>query len=81
MAKAILIRQTKSKAQVSASQKKTLNAVGLRGIGSGIFRRDTHALRGMLNKVQHLIEATQVDISKSKRPEKTKGKFKGYQLG
>jgi large subunit ribosomal protein L30 len=81
MAKAILIKQTKGAAQVAKTQKKTLQAVGLRGIGSAIYRSDTRALRGMLNKIQHLVTAEQVERSKTSRPAKTKGTNSGYRLG
>lgn len=81
MAKAILVKQTKSTSQVSSAQKKILGSLGLRGIGTGIYRSDTCALRGMVNQVQHLVSAEQTEKSKSKRPASTKGQFKGYRLG
>lgn len=81
MAKAILIKQVKSKSRVAADQKKILKSVGVRGIGSSIYRSDTRALRGMLNQIQHLITAEQVERSPSKRPLKIESKFKGYKIG
>ena len=80
MAKAILIKQKKSMAQVSGIQRATIKALGLRGIGTSIFRSDTRALRGMLNKVQHLISAEQVERSKTNRPAAKKTP-KGYKVG
>lgn len=80
MAKAILIKQLKSKTQSNPKQKATLKALGLRGIGSAIFRKDTRAIRGMLNHVQHWVSAEQVEPSSKARPSRMK-KNPGYVLG
>ena len=78
MAKAILVKQVKSKSQCNPRQKATLKAIGLTGVGSRIHRKDTRALRGMLNVVRHLIEAEQTEESKSKTSKTSK---RGYSLG
>ncbi len=70
MAKSILIKQTKGTAQTPANQKTILKSIGLRGIGTSIYRKDTRALRGMLNCVRHFIEASQVESSPTARPKK-----------
>lgn len=80
MAKSILIKQTKSKTQSNPSQKATLKSLGLRGVGSMIYRKDTRAIRGMLNHVQTWITAQQVEPSPKSRPAKLK-KNPGYVLG
>lgn len=80
MAKALLIKQLKSTAQVPSTQREILKGIGLRGIGSSIYRADTRALRGMCNAVQHLICVEQVETSKSKRPVKAQGQNKGYKI-
>jgi hypothetical protein len=45
-----------------------------------IYRKDTRAMRGMLNHVQHWITAQQVEASPNPRPAKMK-KNPGYTLG
>lgn len=80
MAKSILVRQKKGFTNINPDQKATLKALGVRGIGSTIYRKDTVALRGMLNKVQHLITAEQVEASATPRPAKKKSNA-GYKLG
>ncbi len=71
MAKALKIKQVRSSSQVADKQKKTLAALGLRGIGSEIFRSDTRAIRGMLNTVRSLVVADQTERSAVSRPKKT----------
>ena len=80
MAKALKIKQVKSSAQVADRQKKTLKALGLRGLDSEIFRSDTRAIRGMLNQVRSLIAAEQTERSPVSRPKKAKA-VKTYTLG
>ena len=80
MAKSVLIKQVKGTQQVAAAQKEILKALGVRGVGSAIYRKDTRSLRGMLNRVQHLIEAEQVEASKTRRPAKSPS-LKGYKIG
>lgn len=77
--KAIRVKQIRGKSQCSTVQKATLKALGVHGIGTTVDRTDTRALRGMLNKVQHLISAEQVDVTK-KTPQK-KSNLKGYTIG
>lgn len=45
MAKSILIKEVQSKAQVAAAQKEILRSIGVRGLGSSIFRKDTRVSR------------------------------------
>ncbi len=80
MGKAVLIKQTKAATQSDPKQRATLKALGVRGVGSRILRKDTTAVRGMLNKVQHLICAERVDESKT-IPSTKIGRGKGYRLG
>lgn len=79
MAKALKITQVKSESHCNKTQRATLKAMGLRGIGSVVFRSDLMAVRGMLNKTQHLVVAEQVDGPVSKESLKTKPK-KTYEI-
>ena len=42
-------------------QKATVRALGLRHLHESVVREDTPAIRGMLNKVSHLLEVEEVD--------------------
>ena len=52
----IKIKQVKSRNNRPIEQKRTLGSLGLGRIGSETEREDTPSLRGMLNKVSHLVE-------------------------
>ena len=52
----IKIEQVKSRNNRPIEQKRTLESLGLGRIGSETEREDTPSLRGMLNKVSHLVE-------------------------
>jgi ribosomal protein L30 len=81
MAKSLLIKQIKSTAQLAASQKLILKSIGLRGVSSSIYRTDTRAIRGMLNKVQHLIVVEQVEKSTLSRPKRAEKSMNGCRVG
>jgi large subunit ribosomal protein L30 len=40
----------------SEDQKKTLKALGLRRLNQGVVHSDCASLRGMINKVRHLVK-------------------------
>ena len=52
----IKIKQVKSRNNRPMDQKRTLESLGLGRIGTETEREDTPSLRGMLNKVSHLVE-------------------------
>ena len=52
----IKIKQIKSKIGYPVDQKRTLEALGLRKISQVVEKEDTPAIRGMIRKVEHLIE-------------------------
>ena len=52
----ITIKQVKSRNNRPIDQKRTLEALGLGRIGSVSEHEDTPSLRGMINKVSHLVE-------------------------
>ena len=52
----IKIKQVKSRNNRPIDQKRTLDALGLHRINNVVVREDTPSLRGMIRKVQHLVE-------------------------
>ncbi|MFT4224582.1 50S ribosomal protein L30 [Dysgonomonas sp.] len=51
----IKIKQIKSRIKCPKDQKLTLDALGLRKLNRVIEHEDTPAIRGMINKVSHLV--------------------------
>lgn len=49
------ITQTRSVIGRPPNQRRTLRALGLRGIGRTVLQEDTESVRGMLAKVKHLV--------------------------
>jgi large subunit ribosomal protein L30 len=49
------IRLVKSGIGYSEDQKKTLKALGLRRLNETVIQNDSAAVRGMVNKVRHLV--------------------------
>ena len=41
------------------SQKKVVRALGLKKFGTSVVHQDSHTIRGMINKVHHLVTVTQ----------------------
>jgi large subunit ribosomal protein L30 len=60
MAKQLLIKQTKSGLRSPHDQRATLQALGLR-YQRTVTQKDNPAIRGMIFKVRHLIEVTEVE--------------------
>ncbi len=56
MAKKIKIKQTKSKIGSTLRQKRTLEALGLGKVNSVSEHTETPQIKGMINKVNHLVE-------------------------
>lgn len=50
----------KSAIGYAGDQKRTLRALGLRRLGHTVEHRDTLAIRGMINKVRHLVTVDEV---------------------
>ena len=55
----IIITQTKSSIKRLQSQKRTLEALGLRGIGKEVTHEATPSILGMVDKVKHLVSVTE----------------------
>jgi large subunit ribosomal protein L30 len=49
------IKQVKSSIGYSQDQKKTLIALGLRRMNQSVVQNDSASVRGMINKVRHLV--------------------------
>ncbi len=58
--KKIKITQVRSIIGRHFKQKRTMEALGLRRINQSVVRADTPQIRGMLNKIGHLVTAEQV---------------------
>ena len=56
--KRIVVTQKKSPIGRQLYQKKTLIGLGLNKIGRSKVLNDTPSIRGMINKVKHLVEVT-----------------------
>ena len=52
----LVVTQTKSPIGRQSDQKKTLIGLGLNKIGRSKVLNDTPSVRGMINKVMHLVE-------------------------
>ena len=52
----IKIKQVKSRIKCPATQKRTLDALGLRKMNQVVVKESNPAILGMVNKVRHLVE-------------------------
>ncbi|MFP6578401.1 MAG: 50S ribosomal protein L30 [Myxococcota bacterium] len=55
----VVIRQTKSAIGYTERQRATLRGLGLRGIRSVSDLENTPSVRGMIDKVRHLVEVVE----------------------
>ncbi|MFA5028731.1 MAG: 50S ribosomal protein L30 [Candidatus Methylomirabilota bacterium] len=67
------ITQRRSRIGSTPGQRRTLDGLQLRRIGSSVVRPDTPAIRGMVFKVCHLVEVEVVDAP-ADRPAAAAGK-------
>ena len=56
----IRIKQIRSSIKNLKKQKLTLIALGLRGIGKEVIHENTSSIKGMVEKVNHLVEITKI---------------------
>jgi large subunit ribosomal protein L30 len=54
------IRWVKSSIGYSRRQKGTIRALGLRHLGDVVEQANTEVIRGMVNKVSHLVEVEEI---------------------
>ena len=55
------IKWVKSSIGYSRRQKGTVRALGLRHLGDVVEQADTPVIRGMINKVSHLVQVEEVE--------------------
>jgi large subunit ribosomal protein L30 len=55
----VKVTQRRSKNGASKRQRDTLRSLGLRRIGHSVEHEDTPQIRGMVDKVKHLVEVDQ----------------------
>ena len=58
--KALKVTLVKSPIGYSARQKNTVRALGLRQMGKTVEHDDTPVVRGMINKVSHLVKVEEL---------------------
>ncbi len=51
----IIVKQVKSSIKRTQNQKRTLEALGLRGIGQEVEHESSPSVLGMIDKVKHLV--------------------------
>lgn len=76
MAKHFEVKLKRSGAGRQLSQRLTLKGIGLTRFGRTVFLKDTPAVRGMLYKVNHLIEVTPHD---GEPPLSARGRARAHQ--
>jgi large subunit ribosomal protein L30 len=59
--KTLRVTWVKSSINYSERQKGTIRALGLRRLGHSVEHEDTPVIRGMINKVSHLVEVQEVE--------------------
>lgn len=60
MSKKVKIKQIKSTIKRLESQKRTLEALGLRKIGMEVEHELSPSINGMINKVKHLVSVNEI---------------------
>ena len=61
MSNKLRIKYVKSAIGYNERQKRTIRALGLRRLGDVVEQDDTPVIRGMVNRVGHLVEVTEVN--------------------
>jgi large subunit ribosomal protein L30 len=59
MAKKLNIKQIRSAIGRYENQKLTIRALGIRKMGKTVTHNDSPAIRGMIDKVRHLVKVTE----------------------
>ena len=67
MSKQLRVVQRKSTFGQPEPQRKVLAGLGLRGIHRSVVVENTPSFRGMIKKVIHLVEVTEVDAKELKK--------------
>jgi large subunit ribosomal protein L30 len=66
MVKKIIVKQTRSQIGHPATQRRTLNALGLRRIGQQTEHVVNPAIAGMIRTVSHLVDVSPAEASNKK---------------
>ena len=61
MAKKLVVKQTKSVIATKPKQRATMRALGLRKIDAERIHEDNPVIRGMINRVSHLVEVKEIN--------------------
>ncbi len=61
MAKKLAVTLKRSLIGRSETQRKTVQSLGLRKLQQTVLHDDHPAIRGMINKVKHMVEVNEVD--------------------
>lgn len=61
MAKRLRITWVKSSIGYSQRQKETIRTLGLKRLGDWVEREDSPSLRGMVQKVSHLVKVEEIE--------------------
>jgi large subunit ribosomal protein L30 len=65
LADKLRITWKKSAIGYKIDQKRTIEALGLRRLGHSVEYGDSRALRGMITKVRHLVEVTEIPANEN----------------
>ena len=60
------ITQVKSRIDRKKDHKATLDALGIRRLGQTVYHEDTPAIRGMIHKIEYMLEVSEVEIKDEK---------------
>ena len=58
------IKQVKSRINRKKDHKATLDALGITRMNQTVFHEDTPSIRGMIHKVEYMVEVEVVDVEK-----------------
>lgn len=61
MTKQVRVTLVKSPIGYEKSQKATVRALGLRRMNSSVVHNDTPPVRGMINKISHLVKVEEIE--------------------
>ena len=61
MAKELKITQIKSAIGYEKSQKETIRSLGIKKLHQTVYHKDTPQIRGMVQKVRHLLKVEEVE--------------------
>jgi large subunit ribosomal protein L30 len=61
MTKELKITQVKSAIDYEKSQKETVRSLGIKKLHQTVYHKDTPQIRGMLQKISHLLKVEEVE--------------------